>query len=322
MPTAPSFVIIAPKETPTQRLVSALRAAGAGANVLVESSPPLAIAKVHERPIALFTTVELLEETLESMGRDKWQVFILNDRPDEKSMETALADPRIGGLLGWRSEGGRSWELRYLARRLVAPHERPPNMGALLGWGVTTIAFQPKTTREERAIVSRVEAMGRRLGMSRRESAATSTAAHELMMNAVYDAPVDAEGKIKYAFDRTAEIELLPDEVPSLVFTISSEYIALDMIDPFGRLPRKRFFSAVLRGHRNVLYGRSDLDTSMGGAGLGLHTLYSSGALLRAELHPRRFTHVSWVLDRRLSREEARTQPRSLFFLPRVPQQS
>ncbi|MCB9693521.1 MAG: hypothetical protein H6736_17045 [Alphaproteobacteria bacterium] len=311
-----SFVIVAPPATPTTQLVSALRAAGSGASVLVEADPSLAIAKVHEQPLAIFTTVELLDDTLAAMGRDRWRVFILNDQPDERSMQTALADPRIGGLLGWRAHGGRSWELRYLARRLVAPLETPPNMGALLGWGVSTFAFLPRTTAEERATVVNIEGLAKRLGLGRREAELTSTAAHELMMNAVYDAPVDAEGKLKYALDRTKNIELLPDEVPTLVFTVSAEYVALDMIDPFGRLPRPRFFEAVLRGHRNVLYGRSDLDTSMGGAGLGLHTLYSSGCLLRAEMQPSKLTHVSWVLDRRLSREEARSQPRSLFYLP------
>ncbi|MEZ4318770.1 MAG: hypothetical protein R3F61_14750 [Myxococcota bacterium] len=314
-----SFAVIADKDVAIDRLVRALKAAGAGADVVVESDPALGIARVHESPIAVFTTVGLLDDTLATMGRDRWRVFVLNDKPEEKAFEVTLSDSRIGGLLAWGSEGGRAFELRYLARRLLAPNEPPPHMGALLGWGATTMSFKPKTTTEERAVVSRIEIMGRKLGLSGRWATSLSSAAHELMMNAIYDAPVDEHGQLKYALRRDEDIQLLPQEVPTLWFTLSADFIALDMIDPFGRLPRNRFYEGVLRGHRNLKYQRNELDTSHGGAGLGLHTLYTSGSILRAELQPLKLTHVSWVLDRQSPKSGFRELPRSLYFLPYRP---
>lgn len=319
MATGTSFAVIAEPGISTDGLVSALKAAGAGAGVLVEQDPALGIAKVYEQPIAVFTTVSLLEETLETMGKDRWRVFVLSQQTDEATLQQTLDDPRVGGVLAWDEKGSRAWELRYLARRLLAPNEKPPRMGELLGWGATTMAFKPSSTSEEREVVNRVQKLCRRLGTSRREAETVSTAAHELLMNAIYDAPIDEHGNLKYALFRAADVQLLPKEVPTLVFTISADYVALDMLDPFGRLPRKRFYEGVLRGHRNLVHGRSDLDTTMGGAGLGLHTLYSSGSILRAELQPGRLTHVSWVLDRRVSATERREQPRSLYFLPYLP---
>lgn len=313
-----SFAVVSDQNMQTDSLVRALRAAGAGADVVVEADPALAIARVHEAPIAVFTTVALLPETLAAMGRDRWKVFVLNDEPQEEAFATALSDPRIGGLLAWGASGGRAWELRYLARRLLAPREEPPHMGDLLGWGATTVVFRPKTTQQQRDTVTRIEILGKKLGLDRRMAQALSTAAHELTMNAMYDAPVDDTGHLLYALDRRADLELETDEVPTLRFTLTADYLALDIIDPFGRLPRNRFYEGVLRGHRNLKYQRQDLDTSHGGAGLGLHTLYSSGSILRAELKPLKLTHVSWVLDRTLPRKNARMMPRSLYFLPHV----
>ena len=40
--------------------------------------------------------------------------------------------------------------------------------------------------------------------------------AHELLMNAMYDAPVDAHGTPKYAADRKADIQLADDEQPTV----------------------------------------------------------------------------------------------------------
>jgi len=315
---AQSFAVVSEPNLQTDSLVRALRAAGAGADVMVAPDPALAIAKVHEAPIAVFTTVSLLEETLAAMGRDRWWVFVLNDEPQEDAFATTLSDPRVGGLIAWGSGGGRPWELRYLARRLLAPKEEPPHMGDLLGWGATTVVFRPKTTKDQRQTVTRIEIMGKKLGLGRRMAKALSTAAHELTMNAMYDAPVDGEGKLKYALDRRADLTLLDHEVPTLRFTLTADHIALDCIDPFGRLPRNRFYEGVLRGHRNLKYQRHDLDTSHGGAGLGLHTLYSAGSILRAELQPLKLTHVSWVFDRTLPQKNLRTLPRSLYFLPHV----
>jgi hypothetical protein len=302
-----------------EHLVRALVAAGSGAGVVVERDPALAIAKVHEAPIAVFTTVGMLEATLAAMGKDRWRVFILNDEPQEEAFATTVADPRIGGLLAWGEGGGRSGERRYLARRLLAPREEAPHMGDLLGWGATTVVFRPRTTQEQRQTVTRIQALAERLGMSNRHAVACSTAAHELTMNAMYDAPVDAEGHIKYALDRRADLELLEEERPTLRFTLTAEFLALDCIDPFGRLPRQRFYEGVLRGHRNLKYQRQDLDTSHGGAGLGLHTLYTAGAILRAEIIPRQRTHVSWVFDRTQTGKNRRAMPRSLYFMAQVP---
>jgi hypothetical protein len=315
----PSFAVISEKDLQVDSLVRALRAAGTGADVVVSNDPALAIARVHEAPIAVFTTVAMLDDTLATMARDRWRIFVLNDKPDEVALERALGDHRIGGLIAWGPHGGRLWELRYLARRVLAPAEDPPHMGALLGWGATTVAWQPTTTREQREMVLRVEQIGRRLGLERRAAEALSTAAHELTMNAMYDAPVDAQGVVKYALDRRADLELMRAEVPTLRLTVTADFLALDIIDPFGRLPRDRFYQAVLRGHRNLKYNRMELDTSHGGAGLGLHTLYASGSILRAEMHPKSLTHVSWVFDRSAPAEGFRDLPRSLYFLTNVP---
>lgn len=311
----PAFAVVSEKDMQADSLVRALRAAGTGADVIVSNDPALAIARVHETPIAVFTTVAMLDDTLAAMGRDKWRIFVLNERPEEEVLDRALKDNRIGGLIAWGAHGGRLWELRYVARRLLAPNEEPPHMGALLGWGATTIVWSPSSTRAQRETVSRIETIGRKLGLDRRTAEALSTAAHELTMNAMYDAPVDDDGRVKYALDRKADLALDDDEVPTLRLTLTADVLALDMVDPFGRLPRNRFYEAVLRGHRNLKYNRLDLDTTQGGAGLGLHTLYASGHILRAEMTPKKLTHVSWVFDRMAPTEGHRERPRSLYFL-------
>jgi hypothetical protein len=315
----PSIALVLPDDLGLEATVRCLSTAAIGIPIhagrtvaaLAEAGPGLQFVLVH---------AQLLGEVLQALAADprKPRIGVLAPETTEELLEQTLSVPQIVGLVAWTESGARSWELLYLTRRLFAPQEEAPHMGALLAWGATTLAWTPRTTEEQRQIVQRIDTLCSRLGIQRQVAELVSTAAHELLMNAMYDAPVDAQGRPRYASDRTAAITLAPHEVPSLRFTVDGEWLALDAIDPFGRIPRSRFFEGVLRGQR-AMRGGEALDTSHGGAGLGLHTLYTSGAVLRVELVPTKTTHVSWALDRTLSRSARRRIVRSLYFLAMTP---
>jgi hypothetical protein len=98
----------------------------------------------------------------------------------------------------------------------------------------------------------------------------------ELLMNAIYDAPV-AGGRTHYEqLERTSKRELTPDEWSTLRFGMNDRLFAIAVTDPFGAFLREKWFSylrkALKRDDTNNL-----IDTKKGGAGLGLFKmLYSS----------------------------------------------
>ena len=118
----------------------------------------------------------------------------------------------------------------------------------------------------------------------------------ELLMNAIYDAPV-AGGKLHYAeLPRTSPIVLQPDEYGKLTFGCDGSVFAISVADPFGALKREKLFQYLKKVLR-----RSDsanlIDTKKGGAGLGLFKiLYSSHALI-CNVDPGRKTEVIALID-------------------------
>ncbi|MCX6111455.1 MAG: hypothetical protein NTZ90_17805 [Proteobacteria bacterium] len=118
----------------------------------------------------------------------------------------------------------------------------------------------------------------------------------ELLMNAIYDAPV-AGGKLHYAeLPRTSPISLQPDEYGKLTFGCDGSVFAISVADPFGALKREKLFQYLKKVLR-----RSDsanlIDTKKGGAGLGLFKiLYSSHALI-CNVDPGRRTEVIALID-------------------------
>jgi hypothetical protein len=169
--------------------------------------------------------------------------------------------------------------------------------------------------------VQAIETVSIRFGMSRRTAVMAADASHELLMNAMYDAPHDASGHAPYASDRQANITLAEHEVPTLRLTVDSQYLALDAVDPFGRLARAKWFSGLLRATTGSTSATPTavLDESHGGAGLGLFRLYSTATFLRAEVQPGRQTLVSWIVDRALGPKGQRSTGRSLAFIERLP---
>jgi hypothetical protein len=244
-------------------------------------------------------------------------VLGLVDSIEDSLLAAALRHPRLLGFVARTDRGPRNWELGYVVRRTVAPQQPIPGSHELLNWGASTVTFRPRTTRDRDQTVQAVELVATRFGMSRRAAAMAADASHELLMNAMYDAPIDATGHPRYAGDRQAQISLLDHEIPTLRLTVDGAHLALDISDPFGRLHRSKVFGGLLRGRTGAVApsASSVLDESHGGAGLGMFNLYNSSAVLRVEVQPGHQTLVSWMLDRRVSQRTQRKQSRSLYVL-------
>lgn len=245
------------------------------------------------------------------------RIAVLAHTLDDGMLATALRTPQVMGFLAWRTIGVRPWELSYLVRRVVAPAQSAPTSDQVLLWGASSVTWRPHTSADRDQTVRAVELVAMRFGIGRRLAAAAADAAHELLMNAMYDAPVDAAGTPKYAGDRRAEVRLEEHEIPTLRLTVDSSHLALDITDPFGRLARSKLFGGILRGRSGAVasQGASVLDVSDGGAGLGLFNLYNSAAILRAEVVPGRRTTVSWLIDRSVSVRDQRSMPRSVYYI-------
>lgn len=290
-----------------QAVLAAVRCAAAGHVVSVSDGPQV----LAEASLLAIVDEETAARALQILkdASSKAKVVILARGLEPTLIRLALAHPRVVGIIG--SEAPEPWELTYITRRILTPAEPVPQSSQFMTWGVANVGWNPKSSSDMRRIVGQIEDIARSLGCERKEANIVGSAAHELLMNAIYDAPVDTRGQPLYAFDRTREVQLAEPQRPVFRLAVGPDAIGLDVSDPFGRLPRTRFFESVLRGQD----GEPPIDSSHGGAGLGLYTLLATGSVLRAELRPLKQTHVSWMLRRGLP-QRAKSTERSLYFVP------
>lgn len=118
----------------------------------------------------------------------------------------------------------------------------------------------------------------------------------ELMMNAIYDAPV-AGGRHHYGeLPRTSAVVLVPEEYSKLQYGSDGAVFAIAVADPFGALKREKLFQYL----KKVLRRQDSanlIDTKKGGAGLGLFKiLYSSHSLI-CNVQENKVTEVMALID-------------------------
>jgi hypothetical protein len=178
-----------------------------------------------------------------------------------------------------------------------------------LHWGFTGFQDHVASSGARDRAVAKVGAFIGRLGVPKRVGEMYAELAHEMLMNAMFDAPVDAAGKPKYALDRKAAIELAPDETPALRLATDGARVVLQVADPFGGLRRQHVFHGLARG----LQGGA-MDTSHGGAGLGMVVCHNSTVAMFFDVVQGKKTEVTGVFDLDLNLREFRTQGKSLHY--------
>ena len=203
----------------------------------------------------------------------------------------------------------RAWEVLMIVRRwgLVAP----PPLSAYLDWGAHAMELEVGATADRDRAVARIQEMVGMLAVPKRIADMFGELGHELIMNAIYDAPVDAEGRPRYASDRRADVVLAAHERSVVRVGTDGSRLALQVRDPFGRLERRHVFEGLARG----LAG--EMDRSNGGAGLGMTVCHNSSSAMFFDVSRGRYTEVTALFDLDQNLREFRTQARSLHFWSR-----
>ena len=233
--------------------------------------------------------------------------------PIKRALRYAIETPGITNILGRKDfdSAPRPWELLMVAARLgpsQAPRPSPP-IGAFVGWGHRALQLEITGSADRDGAVAAMQDFATGLSVPRRLVEMFGELGHELLMNAIYDAPVDAHGWAKYAGDRKAPVVLAERERPRVRIASDGSVLVLQVRDPFGRLERKHVFDGLARG----LAG-GEMDRSHGGAGLGMTVCHNASSAMFFDVVAGQHTEVTAVVELDLNLREMRTQAKSLHF--------
>ena len=232
--------------------------------------------------------------------------------PIKRSLRHMLETNAIDHVLGRKDfeTAPRAWEVLMVARRFMTPGAPP--LGGFLDWGHRAFELAVQSTHDRDLAVAALQEFAVSLQIPKRLVEMFGELGHELIMNALYDAPVDAQGNPKYAGDRKAEVSLTDAERPTVRVATDGSVLLIQVRDPFGRLQRHHVFDGLARG----LAG-GEIDRTHGGAGLGMMVCHNNSGAMFFDVEAGIRTEVTALVDLDTNLRELRTQAKSLHFWSR-----
>ena len=148
--------------------------------------------------------------------------------------------------------------------------------------------------REKTQCLAAVGGFAEASGASRPQRAAIEQCLDEMLMNALYDAPVDARGRHIFAevparervAQRTAQHAVVQH-------ACDGRWLAVSVRDAFGSLERRTLMRHLDKG----LHAAQQIDRKVGGAGLGLYLMAMSSTALHFHVLPGIATEALCLFD-------------------------
>ncbi len=254
--------------------------------------PPSMLAKLPERTKLLYITSEHeLASVIEHLQHPKSAGFVCrDDRFDEEEFIITATKLLRGEVFG---------------------------LAKYLPWGVTSYSLTLKTYDEKLLAIDVINEYCRLAGCRGPVRERIQLVADELMMNALYHAPIDEGGQSRYRNvprkDMTA-LEVPPIQVQ---YACNGRYFAIAVKDSFGSLTRETIMKYLSRAAQA---DAQDIERKAGGAGLGLLTVLKSVSKLVFNLSPRNATEVVALFDMELfAKGKMGARSLNLFVAPPRP---
>ncbi|MBF0288887.1 MAG: response regulator [SAR324 cluster bacterium] len=159
-----------------------------------------------------------------------------------------------------------------------------------LNWGVEVYQFPIVNSTIRAGLIERMEVDLSRLGVRKKLLDQCSAVAEELLLNAIYDAPTNTEGKSIYNhLSRSDMVELKPEEQGIFRYACDGLLVGISVEDPFGAFSR----DVILDYLESCYEGRwGALQQDKGGAGLGLFQSLEMADLIVWNVKPKIRTEV------------------------------
>ena len=162
-----------------------------------------------------------------------------------------------------------------------------------LTWGAEIQTEVVSGSAERPALIDKMaeqfEAIGVRIGVVER----IRMVVEEMLMNAIYDAPVDSTGKAKYNhMQRTEEVVLEESEYGKFSFACDGIFAAVSVRDPFGSFKRDtliRYLESCYTGNTGK---EREFHRGKGGGGMGTHLMVETADLIVFNIHEGKRTEV------------------------------
>ncbi len=292
-----------------QAVYKILCATGAPVDFSLAPPPPEKLGNYRLIVIDFDSVPEVARTLLEQVGalKDRPAVLVLSSVGGRDDLSLLLSYDALTHLIAKNTAIGAN-ELVVTAQKIL--RNDIFLFEKYLTWGAHAYEHRIESSDDKERVLDSLEEYLLRIGCNRRLIGLARGVGDEFIMNAVYNAPVDASGAPKYASrSRAQRVRLEPSEGALFRYACDGRSLALSICDRFGRLERSTIRTYLQKGLRK---GDDQIDQKQGGAGLGLYYIFESLNKLVINLAPDIRTEFIGIMDISGTYRDFVAQPKSL----------
>ncbi len=183
---------------------------------------------------------------------------------------------------------------------------KPFGLSSFFGADVKTQKITLKQASQKQNTVEAVRNFLLQAQFKARMASTISNAVDELVMNAIFDAPIDLMGKQLYeSTPRTENISLEGQAQVEIEIAFDGTFVAVAVSDLFGSLQKSKLLGSMSERYDEEEY---KIKLSKAGAGIGLATVFNTGGSLRFACEKGTRTEVSVYFRRTDNHREFKDQ--------------
>jgi hypothetical protein len=176
-------------------------------------------------------------------------------------------------------------------------------------WGSGVVETRVHESFDVEDVVEQARVWARNLGVSDRLCSGFGLVTDELLTNALYNAPVDAQGAPLYASrDRALPVAVDVERAAVVKFCSDGHKIGVSVRDSFGSLSAEVVLDYLVKCFRK---GADQIDQKEGGAGLGFFQMFSAVSHFVVNIAPGRAAEAIGIIDVRGSFRDFAQRPKS-----------
>jgi len=265
-----------------------------GVQLLIASTIEEAQAAYSEKPDVILCDASSSEFLLWTQQQNFAGETVMIESP-ELNFDRLLSLKFVQNVIS-RSPDDRAGTVKSLLTTLTKIlHNNYFGIEKYLAWGTDIQSKKLTNSKDRNDMREEMLTHFRSLGIRGALLDRVQVAIEEMMMNAIYDAPVDIEGKSLFNhLPRTTEIRLHEKQQPDIRFGCDGNLLAVSIQDPFGALPREVIIKYLQSCYNNQA---GIMNTDKGGAGRGLHQILESCDWTIFNIKPGERTEVIGLFD-------------------------
>jgi hypothetical protein len=232
------------------------------------------------------------DPALRSHVLNRRSLVLISDRDPAQSLKMLADHPGVHHVL--MRDGV------FLPRQIVTTlaqmtSGKAPDVSAYLAPGSRVTTTKLRSTEEKAALLDRMDEAARATGGVSELPGVIGTVASELILNAFFNAPVDATTKQPKYRDkpRHEPLKLAVAEQIEVSYGYDDRVFVVSVKDPFGSLTRDALISNFSRSAER---GSSQIKMVTQGAGVGLYMVFCASHLLDVHVTPGKQTVMTAVI--------------------------